>query len=110
MANKITLNDILPPIWAELKIEPGEVQRPIKKETFRQIMTETETIVSPSVMNRMWKTLAASEFGAYSPYTQNTIFLDLPRIKQRLISNGHRLLMECNTHTTHTTHTPKERV
>ena len=109
MANKITLNDILPPIWAELKIEAGEVSRPLKKETFRQIMTETETIVSPSVINRMWMTLAASEFGDYSTYTQDTIFLDLPRIKRRLISNGYRLLVD-NTHISHTPHTPQERV
>lgn len=109
MASKKTINDILPPIWRDLEIEPGEVQRPISKQTFRRIMTETETIVSPSVINRMWMTLAASEFGAYSPYTQDTIFLDLPRIKRRLLSNGFRLLVE-NTHISHITHTPKERV
>ncbi len=105
MPTKKTLNDILPPIWASLSIEKDEIQRIITRKTFAKIMVETETIVSPSVISRMWETLARSEFGAFSPYTRDKIILDVPRIKLRLISNGHRLDgITHNTYNTYTTH------
>ena len=102
MASKKTINDILPPIWASLEIGPDEVQRLITKKAFTKIMIETETIVSPSVIARMWQTLAASEFGALSPFSREKIILDVPRMKMRLIANGHRL--DLNTHNTYTTY------
>lgn len=102
MPTKKTLNEILPPIWSALSIEPEEIQRLITRKAFTKIMVETETIVSPSVIARMWGTLAASEFGSYSPYTQEKILLDVPRIKRRLISNGYRLADI--THNTYNTH------
>jgi len=102
MPTKKTLNDVLPPIWASLSIEKDEVQRLITRKAFTAIMVETETIVSPSVISRMWETLARSEFGSYSPYTRDKIILDVPRIKLRLISNGHRL--DGITHNTYNTH------
>lgn len=101
MATRITLNDVLPPIWASLSIEKDEIQRIITRKAFNKIMVETETIVSPSVISRMWETLARSEFGAFSPFTRDKIILDVPRIKQRLISNGHRL--DGFTHITYNT-------
>lgn len=113
MPTKITLNDILPPIWASLDIEMGETSRPLSRDRYDHIMKDTGTVVSPTVLKRMWETLAHSEFAAFSPYTRNTLFLDLPRIEARLVSNGHRISKITHiTHTTehtshtHTTHTP----
>lgn len=105
MPTKKTLNDVLPPIWSALGIEKDEVQRLITKKAFSKIMIETETIVSPSVIARMWETLAHSEFGALSPYSREKMILDVPRIKLRLISNGHRLdEITHNTYNTYNTH------
>lgn len=103
MPSRITLDTVLPPLWCGLEIDPSEVQRPLSRARFETVLKSTETVVSPSVLKRMWDTLARSEFATYSPYSSETLLLDVPSIRMRLYARGMKTLVDPNTHNTHTT-------
>lgn len=105
MPTRVTLDTILPPLWCGLEIEPTEVQRPVSRARFESVLKSSETVVSPSVLKRMWETLARSEYAVYSPYSSETLLLDVPSIRIRLYARGMRTLVDGNTHNTHTTPT-----
>lgn len=99
MPSKITLADVLPPIWRALEIQPTEQMRVINRATFGKILKTTGTVVSPSVVQRMWETLRASDYASTVPMNASILHLDVQEIRRYLIVLG---VVNLNTHTTHT--------
>lgn len=102
MPSRITLDTVLPPLWCGLQIDAAERQRPLTRARFESILTSSETVVSPTVLKRMWDTLARSDYATYSPYSSESVVLDIPAIRMRLYARGMQSLIESHTHHTHT--------
>lgn len=107
MPNRITMDGILPVIWTNLELDPGEQTRSMSRPAFERIMKTTETIVSPTVLKRMWETLLSSDYANRSPYAGDVAVLNVGAIRLRLAANGLTSLV-ANTQTTHTAHTRPE--
>lgn len=99
MPNKITLSDVLPSIWEALEIQTSETTRALNRKSFERIMKTTGTIVSPSVVRRMWETLRASDYASIVPLNSEVVMLDVQEIRRFLHIIGQARVI---THTTHT--------
>lgn len=102
MAARITLDTVLPPLWCGMRIDAAETQRPLSRAKFESILTSSETVVSPTVLKRMWDTLARSDYATYSPYSSETVMVDISAIRMRLYARGMQSLVETHTYHTHT--------
>lgn len=94
MPNQKTLRDVLPVLWTELKIDPRETERNLKKSVYARHMEDTGTICTPKIIEREWRELRASRFARPSPYYEDVLILDVQAIKNMLLDSGQRLLVE----------------
>ncbi len=102
MPAKKTMRDVIPALWTGLNIDPRETERTLNRATFDRIMTTTETIVSPTVLDRMWKTLPATQYAKYSPYYNKVVILDVKSMKILIEDLGLTSLITLHTYHTHT--------